>query len=69
METRERQEIIKRAIFNMGGTKLAAQSLQISPSTIGKWLRNGVIPNLEKARVVAEESGFEVSILRPPYKQ
>ncbi|MFZ6772435.1 hypothetical protein ACO0LB_06915 [Undibacterium sp. SXout7W] len=63
------QEVIRKAIFNMGGTKIAASSLRVSPSTIGKWTRNGVIPNLEKARLVAKQSGFKLNTLRPPFKQ
>jgi hypothetical protein len=63
-----RSEIIKKAVFNMGGSKMASQELQVSPSTVGKWIRNGVIPNLGKARQVAEASGFELAQLRPTYR-
>ena len=62
-------EVIKKAVFNMGGTKMASQDLRVSPSTVGKWIRNGVIPSLDKARKVAEASGFEVAMLRPRYEQ
>lgn len=60
---------VKKAIFNMGGVKLAGQFLQVSTSTIGKWTRNGVIPNLEKARLVAQQSGFALASLRPRFEQ
>jgi hypothetical protein len=63
-----RSEIIKKAVFNMGGTKMASQELQVSPSTVGKWIRNGVIPNLGKAKKVAEASGFDLTQLRPAYR-
>lgn len=60
---------VKKAVFNMGGTKIASKDLRVSPSTVGKWIRNGVIPNLDKAKKVAEASGFEVALLRPRYEQ
>ena len=60
---------VKKAIFNLGGIKLAGQFLQVSTSTIGKWTRNGVIPNLEKAKLVARESGFSLASLRPIFEQ
>lgn len=60
---------VKKAIFNMGGPKIAGQSLQVSTSTIGKWIRSGVIPNLEKAKRVAEASGFDLYLLRPRFEQ
>jgi transcriptional regulator with XRE-family HTH domain len=62
-----RSETIKRAVFNMGGRKIAGITLQVSTSTISKWIRNGVIPSLDKAKQVAEISGFDVALLRPYY--
>lgn len=60
---------VKKAIFNMGGAKMAGQFLDVSTSAIGKWARNGVIPNLEKAQLVAQESGFSLASLRPRFEQ
>jgi hypothetical protein len=65
----ERSEEIKKAIFNMGGPKLAAESLQVSTSAISKWVRKGMIPNLNQAKRVAEASGFDLASLRPKYEQ
>lgn len=65
----KKSEEIRKAIFNMGGPKLAAENLQVSTSTISKWIRNGVIPNLNQAEKVAEASGFNLSSLRPRYEQ
>lgn len=62
-------EIVRRAVFNMGGTKVASRELEVSPSTIGKWIRNGVIPSLDQAKKVAEASGFNVTLLRPRFEQ
>lgn len=62
-------EEIKKAIFNMGGPKIAGRRLAVSTSTIAKWIRQGAIPNLEKAEQVAHASGFDVASLRPPYEQ
>lgn len=64
-----KNENVKNAIFNLGGPKLAARDLQVSASTIGKWIRSGVIPNLDIARRVAKESGFDVAALRPRFEQ
>jgi transcriptional regulator with XRE-family HTH domain len=60
---------VKKAIFNIGGVKLAGKFLGVSASTIGKWSRNGVIPNLEKAKLVAQESGLSLASLRPRFEQ
>ncbi|TAM27233.1 MAG: hypothetical protein EPN62_00145 [Candidimonas sp.] len=62
-------EVIKQAIFNMGGPKIAALTLNVSPGAIFKWIRKGVIPNLRKAEHVANLSGFDLTALRPRYKQ
>lgn len=60
---------VKKAIYNLGGPKLAGKLLDVSTSTIGKWIRSGVIPNLEKAKLVAQESGFSLTSLRPRFEQ
>jgi len=65
----KKNEEIKKAIFNMGGPKLASVQLQVSTSTISKWIHKGVIPKLDKAKIVAMESGFDVALLRPRYEQ
>lgn len=62
----ERNGAVKMAIHNMGGTKHAGA---VSVSTIGKWIRNGVIPNMTKAELVAQESGFSLASLRPRFEQ
>jgi hypothetical protein len=60
---------VKKAIFNMGGPKIAAAKLWVSTSTISKWCRNGVIPNLDMATRVSTASGFAVDSLRPRFKE
>lgn len=60
---------VKNAIYNLGGPKIAAVKLRVSTSTISKWCRNGVIPNLDIATKVAEASGFAVDSLRPRFEQ
>jgi hypothetical protein len=59
---------IHKAIFNMGGTKIAARELNVSTSAVAKWIRNGSIPNLDIANKVAAMSGFSVEVLRPRYE-
>lgn len=58
-----------KAIFNMGGPTMVSRRLGVSKSTVGKWIRNNHIPNLEKAEQVAKASGFSLDTLRPQYKQ
>lgn len=62
-------EVIKKAVYNLGGATKAANKLLVSTNTVHKWVRNGVIPNLDLAMQVAQLSGFEVGLLRPRYKQ
>jgi hypothetical protein len=63
----ERSEMIRKAIFNMGGPKIAGRKLRVGVSTISNWVRQGCIPNLERAMFVAEGSGFDVNLLRPRF--
>lgn len=63
-----KSEEIKKAIFNMGGRKIAGRELRISTSTIGKWIRNGRIPNLDLAQQVSKASGFPLDTLRPRFE-
>lgn len=65
----EKNEEIKKAIFNMGGPTIAGRRLEVSTSTIAKWIRQGQIPNLDKAEKVAEASGFSITSLRPRFEQ
>ena len=62
------QPEVFKAIFNIGGPTIAARELNVSTSTVFKWVRNGVIPNLDIANKVAELSGFSVEVLRPKYE-
>jgi transcriptional regulator with XRE-family HTH domain len=64
----ENQEV-RKAIYNLGGAKIAAGKLRVSTSTISKWCRNGVIPNLDMATRVSAASGFAVDSLRPRFKE
>jgi hypothetical protein len=63
-----KNEEIKQAIYNMGGPKIAGRTLRVSTSAIGKWIRNGRIPNLDLAQRVSTASGFPLAILRPRYE-
>ena len=53
----------------MGGATLAGMKLQVGANTIHKWIKKGAIPRLDKAEIVAKESGFAVTLLRPRYEQ
>jgi hypothetical protein len=63
----EASKIIKQAIHNMGGATRAGILLQVSTNTIHKWVRNGVIPRLDKAVQVSDASGFDLALLRPRF--
>jgi hypothetical protein len=64
-----RNQEIRKAIYNIGGLKIAAARLAVSTSAISKWIRNGKIPNLTLAQRVANESGFSLESLRPRFEQ
>ena len=68
LQMTNKQEV-KKAIYNMGGPKISAEKLRVSTSTISKWIRNGVIPNLDMATRVSAASGFTVDSLRPRFEQ
>lgn len=65
----ETSQVVKQAIHNMGGATLAGMKLQVGANTIHKWVKKGVIPRLDKAEIVAKESGFDVALLRPRFEQ
>lgn len=62
-------QAVKKAIYNMGGATLAGHKLLVSTNTVHKWVKKGLIPRLDKAEIVARESGFAVTLLRPINKQ
>lgn len=61
-------EIVKQAIYNMGGASKVANKLLVSSSTVYKWTRQGRIPDLDLAEKVAAASGFPVALLRPRFE-
>lgn len=65
----EASQIVKQAIYNMGGATLAGMKLHVGANTVHKWIKKGVIPRLDMAEIVARESGFAVTLLRPRYEQ
>lgn len=65
----ESSQAVKRAIYNMGGATLAGIRLHVSANAVHKWVKKGLIPRLDKAEIVAKESGIDLSQLRPRYEQ
>ena len=60
---------VRQAIYNMGGATLAGHKLLVSTNTVHKWMKKNMIPRLDKAEIVARESGFAVTLLRPINEQ
>jgi hypothetical protein len=65
----ETSQAVKMAIFNMGGATLAGMKLQVGTNAVHKWCKRNFIPRLDKAEIVARESGFDVALLRPRHEQ
>lgn len=65
----ESSEAVKKAVYNMGGATLAGIKLHVSANAVHKWVKKGLIPRLDKAEIVAKESGIELTLLRPRYEQ
>jgi len=55
---------VRIAVDRVGGPTKAANLVSVSNATIHNWLKAARIPNIDKARIVAKESGIDVSLLR-----
>lgn len=58
------ENYVRTAVDRVGGPTKAANLASVSNATIHNWLQAGRIPNIDKARIVAKESGVDVSLLR-----
>lgn len=58
------ENYVRTAVDRIGGPTRTATMLAVSNATIHAWLKNGRIPNIDKARIVAKAATMEVQMLR-----
>lgn len=56
---------VQKAITKAGGPTMVSNQLSVSNGAIHKWINAQRIPNLDKAKKLAELSKVEVEKLRP----
>lgn len=66
MKQEERSEFIKWAIEMLGGPTKASNTLGVSNGTVHAWIKAGRISDIDKARMVSEQTGCDLNILRAP---
>lgn len=59
---------VYKAIHRCGGVTLCAIYLKVNSQTLYKWINKGYVPKLEKAKLLAKASGFDVEALRPTFQ-
>ncbi len=55
---------VKKAVTIVGGPTFTSNHLGVSNGCIHKWVKNGRVPNVVKARQLAELSGISLAKLR-----
>ncbi len=55
---------VKKAVTLVGGPTFTSNHLGVSNSCIHKWVKNGRVPNIVKARQLSELSGVSLEKLR-----
>lgn len=64
MKQEQRSDFIKAAIDLLGGPTKASNTLGVSNGTIHAWIKLGRISDIDKARMVSEQTGCDLNILR-----
>lgn len=59
------QNWVRVAVSRLGGCTRAANAMEVSGTTIHKWIRLQRITNIDKATRLAKLTGLEVQQLRP----
>lgn len=55
---------VRMAINILGGPKRTAELLHVTATTVQNWLRKKNVPNIEKAKSLAELTGLSIFDLR-----
>lgn len=55
---------VRSAVAKVGGPTFTSNSLGVSNGCVHKWIKAGRVPNIAKARQLAELSGIELEKLR-----
>jgi predicted site-specific integrase-resolvase len=58
------ENFVRTAVDRIGGPTRTATLVAVSNATIHAWLKNGRIPNIDKARAVANAAEMDVQMLR-----
>jgi len=58
------QNHVRIAVEKIGGATKAAHLAAVSNATVHNWLNAQRIPNIDKAGIIAKESGVDVHLLR-----
>lgn len=58
------ENYVRTAVDRIGGPTRTATLVAVSNATIHAWLKNGRIPNIDKARIVAKSAEIDVQMLR-----
>lgn len=56
---------VKKAVDKVGGVTKVSNLLLVSNGAVHKWLKAERVPNIDKARQLAELSGIAVEKVRP----
>lgn len=56
---------VQKAVDKIGGPTVASNQLGVSNGAIHKWINAQRIPNIDKAKKLAELSAVQVEMLRP----
>jgi DNA-binding transcriptional regulator YdaS (Cro superfamily) len=56
---------VKSAVRKAGGTTKVANALGVSGTSVGNWIRQQRISDMDKAKMLAKMTGFRVEDLRP----
>lgn len=55
---------VKKAVAKVGGPTYTSNQLGVSNGCVHKWVAAGRVPNIEKARKLADLSGIDLQKLR-----
>lgn len=58
------QNHVRVAVERIGGATKAAHAASVSNATVHLWLNAGRIPNIDRARIIANASGIDIQLLR-----
>ncbi|CAG9195959.1 conserved hypothetical protein [Paraburkholderia caribensis] len=58
------ENYVRTAVDRIGGPTRTATLVAVSNATIHSWIKNGRIPNIDKATLVAKSAAIDLRMLR-----